>query len=78
MVQQALAYSAVGGRDTYRGVDGEAAAVLPSPHRLGVIAQQQAAAHEHAQRPPAHLPCTWAMAVASRPVAAWKATPHAA
>jgi len=35
-------------------VDGDAAAMLPLPHRLRVIARQQAAAHEHAQQPPAH------------------------
>ena len=29
--------------------------VLPLPHRACVIARQQAAAHEDAQQPPAHL-----------------------
>ena len=55
VAQQALTSGTVSGRDAYRGVDGEAAAMLPLPHRLRVIARQQAAAHEHAQHPPAHL-----------------------
>ena len=29
--------------------------MLPLPHRLRVIVRQQAAAHEYAQQPPAHL-----------------------
>ena len=46
---------AVGGLDAHRAVDGEAAAMLPLPHRLRGIGWQQAAADEHAQQPPAHL-----------------------
>jgi hypothetical protein len=46
--QQPLAPGAVGGLDAHRGVDGEAAAMLPLPHRLRAIGWQQAAAHEHA------------------------------
>jgi hypothetical protein len=55
VAQQALTSGTVGGRDAHRGIDGEAAAVFPLPHRLRVIARQQAMAHEHAQQPPAHL-----------------------
>jgi hypothetical protein len=53
IAQQALTSGAVSGRDAYRGVDGEAAAVFPLPHRLGVIVGQQAAPHEAAQQAPA-------------------------
>ena len=53
ITQQPLAPGAVGGLDAHRGVDGEAAAVLPLPHRLRIIARQQPTAHEHAQQPPA-------------------------
>jgi len=55
VAQQPQAPGAVGGLDAHRGVDGEAAAMLPLPHRLRVIVRQQAAAHEHAQQAPAHL-----------------------
>jgi hypothetical protein len=41
--------------DAHRCVDRETAAVFPLPHRLRVIARPQAAAHEYAQQPPAHL-----------------------
>jgi hypothetical protein len=51
IAQQPLA---AGGRDAYRGVDGESATVRPVRHGVCVIARQQAAAHEPAQQPPAH------------------------
>jgi hypothetical protein len=55
VAQQALTSGTVSGRDAYRRIDGEAAAVLPLPNRLSVLARQQAAAHEHALQAPAHL-----------------------
>lgn len=46
---------AVGGCDAHRRIDREAAAVFTFRHRLRIITRQQAAAHEPAQNPPAHL-----------------------
>ena len=54
VTQQTLASGAVLGLDAHRAVDRKATAMLPLSHRPGVIARQQAAAHEDAQQPPAH------------------------
>jgi len=54
VARQQLASGTVSRRDAHRNVDGEAAAVLPLPHRLRIIARQLPTAHEHAQQPPAH------------------------
>ena len=54
IAQQPLAPGAVSGLDAHRAVHGEATAVFPLPHRLRIIARQQAAAHEDAQQAPAH------------------------
>lgn len=54
--QRALASGAGSRRDAHRGIDGEAAAVLPLPQRLCVIVWQQAPARDHATAAGARLP----------------------
>jgi hypothetical protein len=77
--EQPLAPGAVGGLDAHRAVDRKPAAMLPLPHRLRVLVRQQAAAHEHARAKRRRTcACTWAMALASSPVAALKMTPPVA
>jgi len=44
--QQTLASGAVASLDAHRAIDLEAAAVLPLRHRTGLIARQQATAHD--------------------------------
>ena len=53
IAQQPLASGTVSGLDAHRRIDGKATAMRPLPHRLRVIARQQATVREHAQQPPA-------------------------